>query len=611
MTGVADYKPEQKTFIGEGVKYNQQGCCRKRPTRNCCLATGIIGGVILLIGLVVLVAGRSLILGAIMKTMPLAPGTDRLQSWLTPPVTPHLTGYGFHVTNPEEVLQGKKPVVEERGPFVYKAVTIKDSVDQDTKEENLKFNDDEETLTYRPRRFYFLDREQSNGDPDTTFLTVPNIPMLTGLHKVKNDEKWKKEVGEELMRNLGRGELFVNVSFTGLLWGYNDELPCNSLDRPAECGAAEGEVDIFAESDDQGWDEDEDAENVEYVEYEDEDWKRKKRSVGRYKREVDQEIDLKNMDFDSLLKAKIDFVDCKCEWGLFRDRNVTLRKSVRIHHGMADLSKKGSLVEFDSSPVMNWWKPGSQCDKLGGIDGGTMPPGILKDQSMDMFISLMCRRLDLVYEKEVEHSGIPGLRYIPPPNAMGSHDDPDEKARNVNNECYCLKDEGFSCFKSGVLNMAPCKRSEDLPLGAPIALSYPHFYQADPSFLDAVDGLSPDKEKHQFYVDVEPTYGFPLALRPRFQLNAIIQKDPDFNITRNMKDLLILPFLWAEDGFGKPSDEMAEALREGVEVPGKLSMLGGGLLLVIGGIMVAISLSWSFWAKRQEQNEKLDSVPLS
>ena len=29
------------------------------------------------------------------------------------------------------------------------------------------------------RRFYFLDREQSKGDPDTTYLTVTHCPHLT------------------------------------------------------------------------------------------------------------------------------------------------------------------------------------------------------------------------------------------------------------------------------------------------------------------------------------------------------------------------------------------------------------------------------------------------
>ena len=39
-----------------------------------------------------------------------------------------------------------------------------------------------------------------------------------------------------------------------------------------------------------------------------------------------------------------------------------------------------------------------------------------------------------------------------------SHDDPNPAVKNPDNECYCLKDEGFRCFKSGVTYMEPCKR---------------------------------------------------------------------------------------------------------------------------------------------------------
>jgi hypothetical protein len=82
-------------------------------------------------------------------------------------------------------------------------------------------------------------------------------------------------------------------------------------------------------------------------------------------------------------------------------------------------------------------------------------------------------------------------------NAFGSHLDPDPEKRNEANSCYCMEEDGFPCFKSGVMNMGPCKRSASLPDGAPIALSYPHFYQAHPSFGEAVLGLKPDKIKHQ------------------------------------------------------------------------------------------------------------------
>ena len=115
---------------------------------------------------------------------------------------------------------------------------------------------------------------------------------------------------------------------------------------------------------------------------------------------------------------------------------------------------------------------------------------------------------------------------------MGSHTDTDPSKKNPDNACYCMKDEGFSCFKSGVLNLAPCKRTQHLPLGPPIALSYPHFYQADPSYLAAVEGLTPDKERHQIYVDVQPELGLPLAISKRFQLNTIIRKDKDINMMR-------------------------------------------------------------------------------
>ena len=71
--------------------------------------------------------------------------------WLSPPVQSQLTGYAFHVTNPEEVQRGGKPVLEEIGPFVYTSVIVKNSENVDTGRENMEYNNDGETLTYRPR----------------------------------------------------------------------------------------------------------------------------------------------------------------------------------------------------------------------------------------------------------------------------------------------------------------------------------------------------------------------------------------------------------------------------------------------------------------------------
>ena len=74
------------------------------------------------------------------------------------------------------------------------------------------------------------------------------------------------------------------------------------------------------------------------------------------------------------------------------------------------------------------------------------------------------------------------------------------KVRNPENACYCP--DGFRCLKSGVVtskissmidwmpagafNMAPCKVKPDLETGAPLALSYPHFYMVCTTHLLSV-----------------------------------------------------------------------------------------------------------------------------
>jgi hypothetical protein len=69
------------------------------------------------------------------------------------------------------------------------------------------------------------------------------------------------------------------------------------------------------------------------------------------------------------------------------------------------------------------------------------------------------------------------------------------------NWCFC---SGGVCNPSGVGNASTCR------FGAPLFISYPHYYLADPYYIDQVEGLRPEKDLHQFYVDLEPVslFGF-------------------------------------------------------------------------------------------------------
>lgn len=66
---------------------------------------------------------------------------------------------------------------------------------------------------------------------------------------------------------------------------------------------------------------------------------------------------------------------------------------------------------------------------------------------------------------------------------------------NPENKCYDTKD--YQAVK-GLQNISPCQ------YGAPVYLSNPHFFQADPELLDTVEGLTPNAEEHQTYFKIQP-----------------------------------------------------------------------------------------------------------
>lgn len=62
------------------------------------------------------------------------------------------------------------------------------------------------------------------------------------------------------------------------------------------------------------------------------------------------------------------------------------------------------------------------------------------------------------------------------------------------NACFCSGE----CVPSGALNISACR------YGSPGFVSLPHFYGADPSYLEAVEGLAPEQEKHELSITLEP-----------------------------------------------------------------------------------------------------------
>ncbi|GJQ79427.1 Snmp2 [Trypoxylus dichotomus] len=133
------------------------------------LAVGIIGGAILVGGIVIgfTSALDRVINDQIAQSVRLKQGTEQYDRWMKLPFPLEFKVYAFNVTNPNEILVGQKPVVEEIGPFVYEEYRQK---------EDVIYNEETDTYTYRQRFIFHFNKELS-AYPEDTVITVLNAAL--------------------------------------------------------------------------------------------------------------------------------------------------------------------------------------------------------------------------------------------------------------------------------------------------------------------------------------------------------------------------------------------------------------------------------------------------
>nr|XP_032525628.1 platelet glycoprotein 4-like [Danaus plexippus plexippus] len=179
-------------------------------------------------------------------------------------------------------------------------------------------------------------------------------------------------------------------------------------------------------------------------------------------------------------------------------------------------------------------------------DGTIFPPSLLnKKTRLFVFNSNMCRRLPFDYLKDVEmEQGIRLMRYVMPSNVF---DDPQS---NPDNQCYCDVDSG-TCPPRGIINVTACS------MGAPLVASFPHFYRGDPKLYEDIQGLSPNGELHDSFIDIHPTLGIALNGRSSLQLNIQVKKSSVFGALSFLPEGIILPIAWIEMAL----EELPESLQ--------------------------------------------------
>lgn len=153
-----------------------------------------------------------------------------------------------------------------------------------------------------------------------------------------------------------------------------------------------------------------------------------------------------------------------------------------------------------------------RCAEVHGSTGELWHPNVRLQQPVDIFATDVCRTLPLAYAGEVELLGVTGGQWVGDDRAL------DNGIKYPETACYCTG-EPSQCpdLMPGVLNVSDCR------FGAPAFVSYPHFYLADESYREAVEGMRPNRTLHEFGLALEPQTGIPLWVNARLQINILLQ----------------------------------------------------------------------------------------
>ncbi|XP_078035478.1 scavenger receptor class B member debris buster [Augochlora pura] len=265
------------------------------------------------------------------------------------------------------------------------------------------------------------------------------------------------------------------------------------------------------------------------------------------------------------------------QMGLLLGRNGTINEVSTIYTGHTDMKEFGLINRLNGLDRLPYW-PNAPCNSIRASEGSFFPPRELTgDDIIHLWDKDICRTLPLKYRGPTEKSGIKADYYTPLEVVF---DRPNETSPE--NECFC-SDDMSTCPLDGLQNISPCQYT------APVYLSFPHFYKADPKLLDAVEGLKPNQEVHGTYFKIQSKLGVPLEGKVRLQLNLKVEHQPNIGVVSRFPDI-VFPIMWLEEGV----EELTPPIRRWIYLATTFCDIAVpctsyGLILV--GIIIIITVS--------------------
>lgn len=180
---------------------------------NVAIGFMVAGVLAVILGLVLTFVGPIIIDDQVVKNTVIDPNNDMTYTmWKDVPVPFFMSVYFFNVLNPDEILMGEKPMLEQRGPYVYRKRIQKS---------NITFNDND-TVSYKEYRSYYFEPSMSAGN-ESDIITIPNMLVLGAAVMMESRSLFIKQLVSSTIKYFKEGA-FITKPVGELMWGYDSKL---------------------------------------------------------------------------------------------------------------------------------------------------------------------------------------------------------------------------------------------------------------------------------------------------------------------------------------------------------------------------------------------------